>query len=140
MKLGRPEKAAVIGLVLLLHSVPLYPQRIEQRQEKEPAHVSLLMEPELLDKPDLERKSALSNCTDTYDGIGVKIAFGSNRITEVAKGWPAHRAGIRPGDVIEHLTEPRIIDGYMAITISRNGKKTNMKLRTERICMRDKPW
>lgn len=41
----------------------------------------------------------------TYGGIGIEAGFRGDRIVIVAplEGYPAHRAGIRPGDIIEEI-------------------------------------
>jgi hypothetical protein len=71
---------------------------------------------------------------------GVMVAFGSNRITNVAKGWPADKAGIRPGDIMEKPWDARAINGYMRFTIIRDGRRTEFYLQTDNICFRDRPW
>lgn len=48
----------------------------------------------------------------SYGGIGIEAGFRGNRIVVVAPmdGYPAQRAGIRPGDVIEEVNGVRVQD------------------------------
>lgn len=72
----------------------------------------------------------IDRCPEGYEGIGIKRNFGG-LVTQVAKGYPADRAGIKVGDVITPWNiDP--VNGWMEFLV--NGKP--MKLRTERICAR----
>jgi C-terminal processing protease CtpA/Prc len=96
---------------------------------------NLYLEAELLEKDESNLVSPFSfNCPSTYEGIGIMRNFGGV-VTKVAKGWPAWRAGIEPGDVLTPWELP-IVNGIMEFQVTRNGKTVTMKLRTELICIR----
>lgn len=78
------------------------------------------------------------DCPQTYEGIGIKRGWGG-RVTEVAKGWPADRAGIRVGDSVEPwMIDP--VDGFMEFEVVRGATRVKMRLKTEKICFRDTPF
>lgn len=107
---------------------------IEKPKKPKPNQVEIY-DVELLAKDDRESTTNFAlTCPHTYRGIGVKRAWGG-RITSVAPGWPADRAGIKEGDIMEpwDINEE---NGYMEFTITRNGKTVKMILRTEDICFR----
>jgi len=142
-KASRPTKALIAAVVVAAHLSPLIPRGGKEPEKKKgPPEAMLLAEPELLEKDErsADPRAVRVDCPQTYDGIGVMVAFGSNRITNVAKGWPADKAGIRPGDIMEKPWNARAVNGYMAFTIIRNGKRTEFNLQTDNICFRDKPW
>jgi hypothetical protein len=78
------------------------------------------------------------DCPDTYEGIGIRRDF-SGRVIEVAKGWPADRAGIQVGDVLEPWGF-EAVNGFMEFEVHRGRQVVKMKLVTERICFRDGPF
>ena len=63
-----------------------------------------------------ERPQQPTNIPRTYEGIGVSTSLNQSGllITGVMKGYPAHRAGIKQGDVV------RLIDGKNTTTWSSN--------------------
>ncbi len=70
-------------------------------------------------------------CEKTYDGIGVENNFGG-KVIRVAKGHPAWRAGIVPGDVLSDMYET---PGWKSFLLHREGRPgVPMRLRTEKIC------
>jgi len=132
-------------LSVLLHAALLLTLNVAlpdpPKAPKPPVEADLISgSPELL--PKMERvldPSALHiDCPATYEGIGIKRAWGG-MVTEVAKGWPADRAGIVPGDlVLPWGIDP--YEGFMEFEVHRGGKVVKMRLRTEKICFRDKPF
>jgi len=96
---------------------------------------------ELIDKDETQVTSNAIhlNCPETYEGMGVRFNP-QGKIIQVAKGWPAHKAGIQVGDylIAPYLVSP--YNGFIEFDIERNGKRVHMKLRTEHICSRDKPF
>lgn len=78
------------------------------------------------------------SCPHTYEGIGIKRNFG-NVVTQVAPGWPADKAGIKPGDSVEPWSIwPE--NGYMEFELIRDGVRKKMRLKTAQICFRDGPF
>lgn len=133
--------AALLSLALHLSLLLTLPHEEEKQPKKSPPPVDLIAgDVELLPKEEttLNPDAMHVACPETYEGIGIKRRWGG-LVTEVAQGWPAHRAGIQPGDLIEPwLFYP--VDGFMEFEVVRNGKRVKMKLRTEKICFRDGPF
>lgn len=128
-------------LALALHLAVILPWPGDERSKAPPTKVAafMVLDAELMEKDETLNPSALRlKCPDTHEGIGIKRNFGGV-ITQVAKGWPADRAGIQTGDIIEPW-DLWPADGFMEFTVTRNNVTRSMRLKTERICFRDAPW
>lgn len=135
MKPSRATRAGILAVVILMHIAPFI--ELPKGSPKQPpvmADVSYFVDAELLPKNDraTDAKALRIDCPKTYVGIGIKRNV-MNRVLEVAPGWPAHRAGILPGDILSpwDLGEG---GGYFEFTVTRNGKTVQMRLKTEDIC------
>ena len=103
----------------------------------EPVRTTLLALPELIDKDDREHKGDVrSNCPDTFDGIGIILNW-SGQVVQVAKGWPADRAGVRVGDTIVGGVNGHRAPGRLP-QIHLHGRD-NMLIKTENVCIREEP-
>jgi PDZ domain len=132
--------AALLTLALHLSLLLSLPHEEEKQPKKAPPSVDLVSgDVELMPKQEtLDAYAMHIDCPHTYEGIGIKRNFGG-MVTQVAKGWPADRAGIQVGDVIEPWNfEP--VDGFMEFEVIRGAKRVKMKLRTAQICFRDLPF
>lgn len=95
--------------------------------------------------------------TGKYGGIGSLIRAGGDYavISQVYKGFPADRAGIRAGDIIRKvngtslkgMTTEQVSDrlkgnpgSEIIITIERNGRESDYKMKRERIIIPPVPW
>lgn len=61
-------------------------------------------------EPPPPEKPKLTECQDDrwYGGIGIQQDWRTNLVNEVYKGYPADKAGLRPGDIIEKQSEREI--------------------------------
>jgi hypothetical protein len=141
---GRAARATCWALAAALHLSLLITLHVTSEEDDasapSPVATVLIGEVELQPKMEdtLNPNSLHLNCPHTYEGIGIKRRWGG-MVTEVAKGWPADRAGIVPGDVIEPwFFEPE--NGFMSFEVHRSGRVIKMRLRTEKICFRDGPF
>jgi predicted metalloprotease with PDZ domain len=138
----RAARAAALALAALLHLSLLFTFKVQETPpEKPPTRVALLsgdIELQPKEEDNLNPNSLHLNCPETYEGIGIKRRWGG-MVTEVAKGWPADRAGIKVGDVIEPWFFDAV-DGFMSFEVHRAGRVIKMRLKTERICFRDGPF
>lgn len=132
--------------VVLMHASPIIWMILpheEEKQKRPPGETTVDLisgDVELQSKEEQTRDPNALHiaCPKTYEGIGIKRAWGG-RVTEVAKGWPADRAGIKIGDTIEPwLFYP--VDGFMEFEVVRGHKRAKMRLKTEQICFRDGPF
>lgn len=95
--------------------------------------------------------------TGKYGGIGSLIRAGGDYavISQVYKGFPADRAGIRAGDIImkvngtslKGMTTEQVSDrlkgnpgSEIIITIDRNGRESDHTMKRERIIIPPVPW
>ena len=129
--------AHVAAILLAIHQ----PEKDTQQPKKGVTDATLVSgDVELQPKVEetLNRDALHLSCPQTYEGIGIKRRWGG-MVTEVAKGWPADRAGILPGDIVEPwMFEP--VDGFMEFEVVRGSKRVKMRLKTEKICFRDLPF
>lgn len=139
---GRAARATCWALAAALHLSLLITIAAEKQEPSKPEVVSagLIGDVELQPKMEdtVNPNSLHLSCPYTYEGIGIKRRWGG-MVTEVAKGWPADRAGILVGDVIEPwFFEPE--NGFMSFEVHRAGRVIKMRLKTEKICFRDGPF
>lgn len=127
--------AAVVGLALYQPQPSQSP-----KQPPPPLLANMVTDVELVDKIEeaINPNALHVECPSTYRGIGIKRNFGGE-VVHVAKGWPADRAGIRPGDILEPWGFEEI-DGFMEFEVIRGQKRVRMRLRTEAICFKDSPY
>lgn len=139
---GRAARATCWALAAALHLSLLitFGAQREAPTPPKPAQAHLIGDVELQPKEEenLNPNSLHLSCPHTYEGIGIKRRWGG-MVTEVAKGWPADRAGIIVGDVVEPwFFEPE--NGFMSFEVHRGGRVIKMRLKTEKICFRDGPF
>ncbi len=132
-----------LALVVLLHASPFLYSLLKPAAPppKQKVVINLIeTEAKLIDKDERVGKNDIhSDCPKTYEGIGIKVTFGGS-ITAVAKGWPAAKAGVRVGDVIEGGAYGfQIENGRKKFTVIRDGQRIAFDLPIENICMRDEP-
>jgi len=92
-----------------------------------------------------------------YGGIGSMVRNSGDYavISEVYKGYPADKAGIKPGDLLKKvdgislkgLSTPKVSEKLkgnpgteISVTIERNGKETELPIRREKIIMPPVPY
>lgn len=87
-------------------------------------------------------KQGLTECVDArwYGGIGVRQDVFTSSFEQVEPGYPAHKAGLRPGDVIKSTSEPEIRGEPgtpITITIFRptTGEYLTFHIIRDRICL-----
>lgn len=86
-------------------------------------------------------------CKDWYYGFGVQHDWATNAISSVQTGYPAHRVGIRVGDILVDIVDEsglsvisqphkdRIHEGRVAtVIILREGRQLTFTMRREKIC------
>jgi C-terminal processing protease CtpA/Prc len=142
MKLTKAQKLIIATFVLLMHLVLLLiVTRVTDGEEKKknkknkPVPVLLISRHvQFVPKEDkmADPRAPRTNCPTTYRGIGLKRTW-DGRVFEIAKGWPADRAGIRLGDVIEVWDLGREGD-YMVFDLVRDGKTLHFRIKMEDIC------
>jgi hypothetical protein len=106
---------------------------------------------DIVELPSKDRKPAGEgkvddNCdgVDAYGGIGIQGDYHLNdyRITAVGKGYPADRAGVKPGDVIvtpaswEIRGEPGT---KITLLLIRQGREMQVTMVRDKICMQKEP-
>jgi len=84
-------------------------------------------------KPKKEEK-----CDHYYGGVGIQRSYTGETVTEVYKGYPADRAGIKVGDIV--LNPQNVIRGEVGSTIRivvySNRTTTVYNLIREKICIK----
>lgn len=133
-------RAACFAVAAIVHMVPFVSPHKPERSRSERVPASLIstdIEFQAKSEDNLIHSSLHLNCPRTYDGIGIKIRWGG-MVTEVANGWPADRAGIKVGDVIEPWFFG-VEGGFMSFDVHREGRVIKMRIKTEKICFRDRP-
>lgn len=77
-----------------------------------------------------------SDCPNHYFGVGLKHDF-SNRVIDIARGYPAERAGIRVQDVVTFSPEPIIRPGERReFRVERGAVTFTVSIVSEKICHR----
>ena len=119
--------------------VELLPNPADEKKEKDKPKIEK-------SKPDITTADPANvppgdsqKCPDFYGGIGIILGT-DGFIIEVADGYPAARAGIVPGDVIEGDT--KYIKGKIGtpvdVVILRDGKTLKFSLIRAKICITKK--
>jgi hypothetical protein len=135
-----------LALSLLLHAavvgLALYQPKLENQPKGPPPPLlaNMVTDADLIDKIEerVDSNALHIECPQTYRGIGIKRNFGGE-VIHVAKGWPADRAGIRVGDILEPWGFEEV-DGFMEFEVIRGSKRVRMRLKTEAICFRESPY
>lgn len=84
--------------------------------------------------PKLDTDATGKQCPNTYGGVGLRYAEGS-RVLEVYAGYPAYKAGIKPGDVLYSKEDLRGEPGTkVEVTIVRDNNYININIIREKIC------
>ena len=94
---------------------------------------------EKVEQGDTPKEVAITNveqeCGEhTYEGVGMIWNESQRRVLSVGEGYPAHRAGIRQGDIIanpEGLTRDK---SYMDIVVLRGNERLEFRVPIEKIC------
>jgi carboxyl-terminal processing protease len=107
--------------------------------------------------PEADADEFVIMTTGKYGGIGSLVRNSGNFavISEVYKGFPADKAGIKPGDLLKKvdglslkgLSTDKVSEKLkgnpgtdISVTIERNGKETDYPLKRERIIMPPVPY
>lgn len=82
-----------------------------------------------------------SKCLYSFGGIGVTFeGFGDRTISEIHKGYPAYRAGLRVGDRILNTGNVRgPVGSQITITFEREGVIYDVDLVRDKICVESVP-
>jgi hypothetical protein len=85
-----------------------------------------------------EKTKFIEKCDNKHSYIGIGIQFfPDGRISDVAKGYAADRAGLKVGDrIIDSMNYHRVGD-YEYISVIRNFRKITFKIKVERICIKE---
>ncbi len=81
-----------------------------------------------------------AKCDSEFGGIGVSYWHDGENviIEEVFKDYPAHKSGIRTGDIIPNLG-PESMRGdagsYLSVKVIRQGKSFTLKIKRVTICI-----
>lgn len=113
-------------------------------EKKLPENQSKVVVPKEKELPP-EQKVVEHKCEEFYEGIGIQFNMVTPEgcfVSYVGKGYPAHRAGIRPGDMIvdegaryEFECPGRgPIGSMLDLEIVRDGQTRNITLVREKIC------
>lgn len=79
-------------------------------------------------------------CDSEFGGIGVSYWHDGENviIEEVFKDYPAHKSGIRTGDIIPNLGPESMrgdVDSYLSVKVIRQGKSFPVKIKRVKICI-----
>lgn len=85
------------------------------------------------------KKAVCRDRKSSYVGIGVLWQFGSGLVLEAPPGFPAHRAGVRKGDVIVNPFFEPDRRGMIHVIIERDGKTFNFWIKPDKICFEEEP-
>jgi len=125
-------------LSILVHIVIALPEHTppkkQERQADPPVKVQLM--PPEANKGDNTGAgfgaSGSPECTKRYNGIGVLIFDSTGFIVKVQPGYPADRAGVKPGD---RAIEPiEIKDNVASFTVERYDQHIHFTIKSEMIC------
>jgi hypothetical protein len=135
--------AALAALLMHVAIVWIAVYQPEEKREKKPPPpllANMVTDAELVDKIEesADPNALHIQCPQTYRGIGIKRNFGGE-VVHVAKGWPADRAGIKVGDILEPWGFEEV-NGFMEFEVIRGPKRVRMRLKTEAICFRESPY
>lgn len=98
----------------------------------------MALEEEQRKKQEEARKKALDECKDFFGGIGVTFDLFDRTISEVHKGYPAERAGIRVGDRLSSIEPIRGEPGTkVEILVIRGEQEILMEITREKICLEE---
>ncbi len=70
-----------------------------------------------------------------YVGIGVQSDV-DQRVTAAPRSYPAFKAGLRRGDILEDPDVEPDRDGYEIVAFTRRGKLHRLHIKTQWICLR----
>ncbi len=88
------------------------------------------------DEDGIAKKNQEQKCPNNYGGVGIEIGF--DVIQKVFAGYPADRAGIKPGDIVVQISDGKEIRGpvgsKVTLVIFRDGLIINFELIRESIC------
>jgi carboxyl-terminal processing protease len=107
--------------------------------------------------PESEKEEFAFMTTGKYGGIGSMVRNNGDYaiVTEIYRGFPADKAGIRPGDIIKKvngatlkgLASDKVSDKLkgdpgtpVTLTIDRNGKESDFTMKRERIAVPPVPF
>ena len=83
------------------------------------------------------KKDKCTKSSKKFMGIGVMWIERTGFIVDAPEGYPAHRAGVRPGDVVagSKFTER---GEYLIFEIERYNERLQFKLKMEKICYEER--
>lgn len=73
---------------------------------------------------------------ETYMGVGITYAPFSGEILSAPSDYPAYKAGLRPGDIIQERN--KTANGWVTYDILREGKNLSFQMKEQPICFIDK--
>lgn len=88
-------------------------------------------------KQEKKKKQEELECDKYYTGIGITVSDNSCMVTQVFRGYPAHKAGILVGDLIVSPACPDIIgpEGtQVSISILRGIRGIHLQITRGKIC------
>lgn len=148
--------SAAIHLILFLFTViTLNNEKNTQKTEEGPfkgneVKVEIVERPEnpspdeaLEDKSEDGISSIINkekDCISFFGGVGIQQDFFTLKIEEVYKNYPADRAGIMVGDIVESQNGEDIrgkIGAAITVKVTRNGISFYVTLIREKICYED---
>lgn len=124
-------------------------QQEQEKKKHQPNHVDILPKPSEpvevslveipRDKgPGKKKKPKVEKCEPSYGGIGIQISWYTGTITDVYKDYPADKADLRVGDVIQNFGSFEImgeVGTEIDLVIVRNGEVIVKQLIREKICI-----
>lgn len=82
-------------------------------------------------------------CTRTYTGVGLESSYSSGRISGLAPGGPAQRAGAQLGDRLLNdavfSRNQHEVGKKMTLRLEREGRRIDLPVVIDRICVEETP-
>jgi hypothetical protein len=141
-----------IGSILLHGSIVLYLLWPRAQQVPPPKPLPQASEEtttvKLMSVADSDKAIALGNqaggidpeiCADRdqrYIGIGITFGFGTNLVLTAPPQYPAYRAGIRVGDMLEDPWAITNTPAWITVKVTRHDKKLSFRVKPSDICFR----
>ncbi len=136
-------------LLLLWFSLPTPQDKKEQQKQEDPTAGVVFLDTNPTNSSDELQKekehdiaissSGDTECSSSYDGIGVTTNFGTSLIDKISPGSPAAKAGLTPSDEIlntDKLGPNMYEEGTTVPVIVRhsNGKVETLMLTIAKVC------
>lgn len=142
-----PEHPELVNITVIDAPPPMPESEPEKTPEPEPQPLAQddddsmpSLDKEFLDLLKTRPPVVDENCYLSFNGIGVEYKnVGKLEVGRVYPGYPAERAGIKPGDLIKTVTGEDIIgpEGTsFQLQITRDGRTWIQTLKREKICFK----